>query len=180
MDLVFALGGAGSITLDTFQKQKGFIKQFLDTYGTSAPGVRVAIIDYSTGRLLAEFQNFDTDDLKDEVDRLRLTRRGRVQSALVGANNQLFGNSKLIRSYAIKALIILTGEGTNEADATLRNAASPLKNQGVRIVAVAVGKNPVKRKLLVFASGEEYIFDFDENKQLPALVPKVYEVIIKG
>lgn len=180
MDLVFALGGAGSITRDTFQQQKDFIKQFLDTYGTSASGLHVAIIDYGSGLLLAKFQNFDTDNLKDKLDRLSLTAGGRVESALLGAESQLFEDPKLIRSYAIKGLIIVTGESINEAVSTLRDAASPLKSKGIKIVAVAVGRFPDRRKQLIIASGEEYIFEFDSNNQLPALVPKVYEMIIKG
>ena len=177
---MFALDGAGQITLGTFQKQKDFIKQFLDTYGTSAPGVRVGIIDYGSGEILAEFQNYDTDNLKDKVDRVRLTPGGTVEDALRNAQSKLFGDPKLLRPHATKALIVLTGERVDEGDRGLRDAASPLTSKGVRIVAVAVGKTPDKRKLLIFTSGDEYVFDFDSNEDLPSLVPKVYEVIIKG
>lgn len=177
---MFALGGAGRITSDTFQKQKDFIKYFLDTYGTSAPGVRVAIIDYGSNQILAQFQNYDTDNLKDIVDRMRLTLGGTVEGALRTAQSQLFGDPKLLRPQATKALIVLTGESVNEADRRLRDAALPLASKGIRIVAVAVGDSPDRRKLLIFTSGDEYVFDLNSVRELPPLVPKVYEVIVKG
>lgn len=177
---MFALGGAGQITSDTLQKQKDFIKHFLDTYGTSAPGVRVGIIDYGSDEILAQFQNYDTDNLKDKVDRMRLTPGGTVEGALRSAQSQLFGDPKLLRPQATKALIVLTGESVNEGDRGLRDAASPLTSKGIKIAAVAVGDTPDKRKLLIFTSGDEYVFDFNSIRELPSLVPKVYEVIIKG
>ena len=180
IDLVFALGGAGQISPDTFQKQKDFIKQFLDTYAASAPGVHVAFINYGSGEILLEFKNYDTDNLKDKVDRVSLTPGGTVESALTNAQRQLFGDPKLLRPHAIKALIILTGERVNEGDKGLRDAASPLISKGIKIAAVAVGRTPDKRKLMIFSSGEEYVFDFSSSGDLPSLVPKVYAVIIKG
>lgn len=177
---MFALGGAGQITSGIFQKQKDFIKQFLDTYGTSAPGVHVGIIDYGSGAILAKFQNFDTDNLKDKVDKMRLTPGGTVVVALRSSQTQLFGDPKLLRPQATKGLIVLTGERVNEGDRALRDAASPLTSMGIKIVAVAVGETPDKRKLLIFTSGDEYVFDFNSIRDLPSLVPKVYEVIVKG
>ena len=177
---MFALGGAGQISRDTFQKQKDFINQFLDTYGTSAPGVHVAIINYGTGEILAEFKNYDTDNVKDKVDRVRLTPGGTVESALSSTQLQLFGDSKLVRPHAIKALVVLTGERVIEGDKALLDAASPLTSKGIKIVAVAVGRTPDKRKLVIFSSGEEYMFDFSRKGDVPSLVPKVYEVIVKG
>lgn len=177
---MFALGGAGQITSGIFQKQKDFIKQFLDTYGTSAPGVHVGIIDYGSGAILAKFQNFDTDNLKDKVDKMRLTPGGTVVVALRSSQTQLFGDPKLLRPQATKGLIVLTGERVNEGDRALRDAASPLTSKGIKIVAVAVGETPDKRKLLIFTTGDEYVFDFNSIRDLPSLVPKVYEVIVKG
>ena len=180
IDLVFALGGAGRITQDTFRKQKDFIKQFLDTYAVSAPGIHISVINYGSGEILAEFKNYDTDNLKDKVDGVRLTPGGTVESALRSAQRQVFGDRKLLRSYAIKALIVLTGERVNEGDRGLRDASSALTGKGIKIVAVAVGRTPDRNKLRVFTSGEEYVFDFTRNGDLPSLVPRVYEVIIKG
>ena len=180
IDLVFALGGAGQITQDTFQKQKDFIKQFLDTYTTSAPGIHVSIINYGSDEILLEFKNYDTDNLKDKVDRLTLKPGGTVESALREAGNQVFGDAKLLRSYAIKALIVLSGEDVKETDQALVGASLPLTNDGIKIVAVAVGRNPDKTKFRIFSSGEEYVFNFSRNGDLPSLVPRVYEVIIKG
>ena len=177
---MFALGGADQITSGTFQKQKDFIKQFLDTYGTSTRGIHVGIIEYGSGAVIAKFENFDTDNLKDKVDKLRLTRGGAVVSALRSSQSQLFGDPKLLRPQAIKGLIVLTGERINEGDTALRDAASPLTSKGIKIVAVAVGDTPDKRKLLILASGDEYVFDFNSVRDLPSLVPKVYEVIVKG
>ena len=177
---MFALGGAGQISQDTFQKQKGFIKQFLDTYGASASGVHVSFINYGSGEILVEFDNYDTDNLKSKLDRVRFTRGGTVESALIKAQQQAFGDLKLLRPYAIKALIILTGERVNEGEKGLRDAASQLTTKGIKIAAVAVGRNPDKRKLVLFTSGDEYVFDFVSSGDLPSLVPKVYEVIIKG
>lgn len=177
---MFALGGAGQISSSTFQKQKDFIKQFLDTYTASAPGVHVAFIDYGSGEILVEFKNYDTDNLKDKVDRMRLRSGGTVAGALTTAQRRLFGDPALLRSYAIKALIVLTGDRVNERDTDLRVAASLLTNKGIKIVAVAVGTSPDKQKLMRFSSGEEYVFDFSSSGDLPSLVPKVYEAIIKG
>ena len=177
---MFALGGAGQITQDTFQKQKDFIKQFLDTYTTSAPGIHVSIINYGTDEILLEFKNYDTDNLKDKVDRLSLRPGGTVESALRKAGNQVFGDAKLLRSYAIKALIVLSGEDVKERDQALVGASLPLTNDGIKIVAVAVGRNPDKTKFRIFSSGEEYVFNFSRSGDLASLVPRVYEVIIKG
>lgn len=180
IDLVFALGGAGQITQDTFQKQKDFIKQFLDIYTTSAPGIHISIINYGSDEILLEFKNYDTDNLKDKVDTLTLKPGGTVESALRKAKNQVFGDAKLLRTYAIKALIVFSGEDVKERDQALVGASLPLTNDGIKIVAVAVGRNPDKRRFRIFSSGEEYVFNFSRNGDLPSLVPRVYEVIIRG
>ena len=177
---MFALGGADQITLGFFQKQKHFIKQFLDTYGTSLHGIHVGIIDYGSGAVIVKFQNFDTDNLKDKVDKLRLTRGGTVAYALRSSQAQLFGDPKLLRPQAIKGLIVLTGRRIIEGDTALRGAASPLISKGIKIAAVAVGDTPDKRKLLMLTSGDNYVFDFNSVRDLLSLVPKVYEVIVKG
>lgn len=180
IDLVFALGGAGQITQDTFQKQKDFIKQFLDIYTTSAPGIHISIINYGSDEILLEFKNYDTDNLKNKVDTLTLKPGGTVESALRKAKNQVFGDAKLLRTYAIKALIVFSGEDVKERDQALVGASLPLTNDGIKIVAVAVGRNPDKRRFRIFSSGEEYVFNFSRNGDLPSLVPRVYEVIIRG
>lgn len=140
----------------------------------------MAIIDYGSNQILAQFQNYDTDNLKDIVNRMRLTPGGTVEGALSTAQSQLFGDPKLLRPQATKALIVLTGESVNEADRRLRDAALPLTSKGIRIVAVAVGDSPDRQKLLIFTSGDEYVFGFASVRELPPLVPKVYEVIVKG
>ena len=177
---MFAFGGAARISRDTFQKQKNFIKQFLDAYTASSPGIHVAFINYGSGEILTEFRNYDTDNLKDKVDKMRFSAGGTVQGALTRAQRVTFGDPERLRSYAIKALIVLTGDTVDDSNKNLRDASSPLILKGIKIATVAVGKIQEKRKWVLFSSGEEYVFDFSSNGDLPSLVPKVYEVIIKG
>ena len=140
----------------------------------------MAFINYGSGEILTEFSNYDTDNLKDKVDKMRFSAGGTVQGALTRAQRVTFGDPEQLRSYAIKALIVLTGDTVDDSNKNLRDASSPLILRGIKIATVAVGKIQEKRKWVLFSSGEEYVFDFSSNGDLPSLVPKVYEVIIKG
>ena len=177
---MFALGGAGFISSDTLQKQKDFIKQFLNRYATSVPGIHVGILNYGYGEVLAQFNNYDVNDLKRSLDNMRSRLGGTVENALRGAQSQFFGNIRLLRPHATKALIVLTGDEVNEANTRLLSASTPLTNKGVKVVVVAVGRSRNKQKLEVFSSGEEFVFNFENTKELPSLVPQVYESILKG
>ena len=129
---------------------------------------------------LAKFDNFDVDDLKLRVDRTAYGIEGILKAAFEDTQTIFFSDSRVVRPYATKALVVLSGEFISELASAIRRASKPLLLGGVRITSVAVGDDPDVDLPEVFTSGPEFIFEFSEVSQLPVLVSQVYEAILKG
>jgi hypothetical protein len=179
MDLIFAFGGSGAISQETFTRQKEYIKSFIDNYGTSHAGIRLALINYGSQQILTRFNNFNGNDIKTMVDRAVLRRGGTVENAFNRAL-LLFGDPRIVRPNAIKGFVVLSGDRIYERGNTLRLASNPLRNNGVKVISIGVGRNPDKQRPRDFASGEEFIFAFDKTKDLSAVVPGSYIALMKG
>ena len=87
---------------------------------------------------------------------------------------------RIVRPNAIKGVVVLSGDRIYESGNTLSSASNPLRNIGVKVISIGVGRNPDKRIPREFASGEEFIFAFDKTKELPAVVPGSYISLMKG
>ena len=178
---MFALGGPGNIDQETFNKQKAFIKQFIDSYGTSEAGIRVGIINYGRGSVPVRFNNFNRQSIKLIVDNAqRLPQGGQITSGLQKARTDFFGNRQLVRPNATKAFIVLHGDSIGQSTESLSTAANPLRNGGVLVISVSAGGIPNKAKQAAFASGAGFVFDFRRLVDIPKIVPRVYQALLKG
>lgn len=118
-------------------------------------------------------------DIKRIIDSTFLRTGGTVESAL-RLGQLLLSDSRIVRPNAIKGLIIVTGRIIGEDRNALRVTSAPLRNKGVKVISVAVGKNPDRGIPLEFTSGNEFIFDFEKLRDLSAVVPGTYIALTKG
>ena len=165
---------------DTFTKQKDLIKQFLEVYDTSPLGLRIGLLNYDKRKVLSQFDNFDDNDLAALVDQAGYAFGGRISNAFQDVHSSFFGDPRVYRSYATKALVLLSGNRFDERRDDLVKASQPLLTQDVKILSVSVGNNPNNTMPKAFVSDVEYIFEFEKVRELPSLVPKVHEAILKG
>lgn len=178
---MFALGGPGRIDQETFNKQKVFIKQFINSYGTSESGIRIGIINYGDNSIPVRFNNFDRQSIKSMVDRTQRSRQGgQITSALQRARANFFGNQRLIRTHATKAFLVLHGANVDQRLGDLSSAANPLKGSGVLVMSVTTGGIPNKAVQTAFASGDGFVFDFQDLSDIPKIVRRVYQAMLTG
>lgn len=167
VDLAFIIDSSGSIGRTNYKKQKNFVKEVAKTFGLSPNGSRAAMVLYSnSASVKARFGQYtDPKEFDGAVDSLPYERGlTRIDKALDLTARDVFAQS---RSGVPKiAMLITDGTQTAAADAKgLREASEPLRQAGVRVLAVGVGKGVDREELrLVTESDEDVVVaaDFED------------------
>ncbi|CAH3124523.1 unnamed protein product [Pocillopora meandrina] len=167
VDLAFIIDSSGSIGRTNYKKQKNFVKEVAKTFGLSPNGSRAAMVLYSnSASVKARFGQYtDPKEFDGAVDSLPYERGlTRIDKALELTASDIFAQS---RSGVPKiAMLITDGTQTAAADAKgLKEASEPLRQAGVRVLAVGVGKGVDREELrLVTESDEDVVVaaDFED------------------
>ena len=141
VDIVFMMDTSGSIGIQDFNKEKQFVKDLAKIFRIREGGSRAAVIIYNhQPTTVIRFRDHSTfESFSRAVDRIDyLLGQTRIDKGLQEADKLFLSD---VRSNVAKILIVLTdGKQTDDPDAVhLRSASQPLRNQGVRILAIGVG-----------------------------------------
>ena len=179
LDVAFVLGGYGPDADAIFERQREFVRTFLDSfrYPITNSQVRVALMQYDKEAKI--IKNF-TDDyviayITKLVNDMTLQRTGaRVDLALKEASSSLFTTG---RPNASKVLVLFIDAPLADRK-SLRSAVQSLAKQGVQLVVVGVGSKA--RLVDLVAVGNENVIIAETSKTLMHYYYYFYKRILNG
>ena len=167
MDLAFIIDSSGSIGGRNYLREKTFVKEVAKSFGLGTNQSRAAMILFSdSASVKARFGQFASEAEFDRaVDDLPHERgKTRIDKALDLTATDIFPESR--EGVTKIAILITDGTQTEAPDAIgLREASEPLRQAGVRVIAVGVGTNVDEDELrLVTESDEDVVVaaDFED------------------
>ena len=168
MDLAFIIDSSGSIGRRNYLKQKDFVKEVAKSFGLSPSQSRAAMVLYSnSASVKARFGQFaSAAEFSQAVDDLPYERGlTRIDKALDLAATDIFPESRA--GVPKIAMLITDGTQTPAADAKgLREASEPLRQAGVRVLAVGIGKGVDEDELRFVTESDEDVVVADDFQDL--------------
>ncbi|CAH3037506.1 unnamed protein product [Porites evermanni] len=181
-DVAFIVDSSGSIGRRKWPLVLDFLKKVISEFNVGPDGTHVAVVAYSTNpKLEFSFNVVSGDQITAEeygkrIDRIRFQRGFTyIDKALKLANEQVFVTSAGMRpdvpkvympTFASIAIVITDGAQTTTGGYTPLNEASQgIKDKGVAVYSLGIGKNVDLVQLRQIASSDSNVFrsaGFDE------------------
>ena len=164
MDVAFIIDSSGSIGEIDYLKQKNFVNEAAKSFGLAPDQSRAAIVLYSTtASVKARFGQYNTtENFAKAVDALPYEGgETRIDKALDLAATDIFPNARA----GVPKLVLLITDGTQTQvdDAKgLKEASEPLRQAGVRVLALGIGSNVDRDELrLVTETDDDVVMATD-------------------
>ena len=128
-----------------------------------------------------QIQFGEYSNVNDLLRDLRFTPKKRSGASLVDALREadsLFSSSD-VRPHAKKVLVVITDLASGEASSRVGEAARPLQEKGVKIVAVAIGKKADPKELETFAPVDK-IIEEEKTVQPTDLKKTIMDKVLTG
>ena len=174
VDLGFIVDGSGSVGRANFIRCLNFIKNLVSSFTISPRYSRVGILVYSH-RVIPVFSFGRYQRLGDvlrAINKIKYPSGGtKTGRALSYSRNYLFA-----RSNYRKVLILMTDGKSYDK---VRQPAATLRNMGVEVFALGVGKRFSMRQLIQIASNRRHVFTAD-FKNLGSFVRAIKQKACKG
>lgn len=174
MDLGFIVDGSGSVGRANFIRSLNFIENLVSSFVISSRNSRVGILVYSR-RVVPIFSFGQYKSLRSvlrAIDRIKYIGGGtKTGAALLYARRYLFA-----RSNRRKVLILMTDGKSYDQ---VRQPAATLRNMGVQVFAVGVGKRISMKQLIQIASNRRHIFTAN-FRNLGSFVRAIKQKACKG
>eukprot|EP00111_Clytia_hemisphaerica_P009100 TCONS_00026700-protein len=176
VDVAFALDSSKSVRDEAFIDMKNFAKDIVDSFVVSQKEARFASLIYSNDAEVSfDFvRHASADKIKRAIDALPHKKSDtRVDKALELAASDIFSLQGGVRSRRPMVLIVFFDGDVSKDMGDLERFAAPLKEYGVKIVAVGVGPEVNTYQLAKIATSSNVIFkarDFD------TLLPELYTI----
>ena len=172
-DLGIILGANGQMAPSKFVAEKKFVEDMINQYITSQPDVRFGAIVYGDdARIVFRFDDeIDSQSAVATVRQLQRRRRGNnLLAALKLANEDLYASRSMSSINRTKTVVILMDKATFR-DQKLLEAAKKLKDNGVKIIVVAIGPEVAEKAILGVPSDKDGLirirdFSLDASKAL--------------
>ena len=182
LDLVFALDGSESLAENGFDKIKYFVKAVVDNYTVSETETHVGIIEFSdkANVILQLNKLFEPTSIKDQVQRI-IPSGGKetiTDEALRKSADEVFDVNSGGRPGASKVLIIVT-DGKSTGKEPPKRAVKPVKEKGVRVYVVNIGKDTDQDELKDIVPTDENIYPVKNPDEVPDVASKLVENIRK-
>ena len=185
VDVAFLVDSSGSISGSNYKKVKTFVANLAANFNISPGGSRAAVVLYSTSASTdIKFTDFTSSESFGRAVQQLTHQRGftRIDLALQRAYYDLFSSRAVSRYDVPKLAFLLTdGEQTPSPDAIpLDRAARFLKNEGVRLITIGIGKNVKEEELKSIASSEKDVILADTFDGLLKEVEPLTESACEG
>lgn len=176
IDVAFAIDSSKSVRDNAFQEMKNFAKDIVDSFAVSQKEARFASLLYSNeAEVSFNFVRHGTaDKVKRAIDALEHKKLDtRVDRALELAASDIFSLQGGARTRRPMVLIVFFDGDISRDMKDLEKVAAPLKEYGVKIVAVGVGPEINNYQLTKIASSSNVIFQAQTFK---SLLPELYSI----
>lgn len=183
-DIGFAIDASTSVRGSGFRKSKDFIKFVLQRFKISELGIHVGLIRFSTtARVIFNFEEYYTNgDINAAVDSMRYVKGGTyTDRALRLARTKLFLEKPLGSSRPLipKFLVVMT-DGISKNTRITAMEAKVLKERGVHIIVVGVGRNLARKELINIASSPQDVITATSFRALKKIVVVAKEKVCGG
>lgn len=157
-DVAFILDSSGSIKDEDFEEEKEIVSNLMMKLDIGPRKDRVALVLFGTkSKREAEFGQYNAFKFQDVVKKLpKMNGRTRIDRALNMAENQIFPNA---RKSAYKIAMILTDGVQSTGAQGLLPSSKPLRDAGVRMIAVGIGVAQRERSLRLMTDRDEDVAD---------------------
>ena len=156
--------------------QKGIAKKIAERYDISVSGALVGAILYGNDANLQWRigQVADMVSLDEKIDQLKAAEDGNnILKALEIARDELFSFSNGARRSVPKTLILFASEAKGN-DKRIDDVAKQLKDNGVKVIVLALGSNVTKQELSGIASDPSQLIALrDPKAQLQDAIPTI-------
>ena len=178
LDLVFLIDSSGSVLPNEYQMMKDFIKTVVQYNGLSRNGIHAGIVLFSSTAKVAIKLNdfFETRSFISAVQSLEHHRSARlIDKGLYVAYSQLLTKDFGARMEVPKVMLILShGVQTKTKNyIDLRVASMPLKESGVLMTAIGIGRHTDREELVTITGNTESVYTVRNFKLL--LQPRITE-----
>ncbi|ELT96727.1 hypothetical protein CAPTEDRAFT_109203 [Capitella teleta] len=170
-DVVFALDASGSIWGPDFDSQLDFVNNLVGSFTVGPQGVRVGVATF--GNQPKQEFNLNTfnnvGDIQTAISHITQARGStNTASALHSIRREFFEEQG--RTGVVKVAIVITDGQSNEAQATKRQAQL-LRDAGVHVFAIGVGRNVAEEELEAIASqpSSSHVFMVDSFQALESI-----------
>ncbi|XP_047136671.1 collagen alpha-1(II) chain isoform X1 [Hydra vulgaris] len=192
VDLGFLIDASGSIGAVNFQKILQFVAKIVDAFQISENGTHVGVIYYSDNATVAfDFNSLkgtalNKDNVVKQINKIAVTDgQTRIDMALQLAKSHLFNVKGGMREDKAKIALVLTDgrqtRGSSAPDAVdLHVASRPLKDIGVQIYSLGIGRDYDIGELLDIASDDASVFRSSDVDELVSIVASITETTCKG
>lgn len=148
VDLVLVLDGSGSVTTEGWTKQAAFAKLLVGKLKFGEEHAKVGLVQFSTNAKMFQTLTATSGDVETQIGGMGwLKGSTNTAEALVVAREVFLGGRKDAQGVAV----IIT-DGMPSSKYLTSTAVSRIKEQGVKVVFVAVGSSVNERVLQHWAS----------------------------
>ncbi|XP_022779248.1 matrilin-3-like [Stylophora pistillata] len=172
VDLVLLIDASGSISRRNFVRFKVFLKRLVDEFDISESGTHVALVEYSTeASVQLKFNDYsgaflNAANVKRRIDKIPHTRGYTyIDKALALANSEVLSTKGGMRQNVSKVAIVMTdgaqtvpGDGLKSSSEILDAAVQPVKDKGVEVMSIGIGKGIDLVDLVTLASDDTGVF----------------------
>ena len=160
MDLAFVVDSSGSVKEPDFRIGLDFIVKVCQFFDIGYPeGTKIALVRFSSSpNIIFHFNTYvNKNDVLDAIRATTYVKGGtRTDLALLMAHEQIFGNpTNGVRPKELgvpRVLVLLTDGKSTSGMGAIVNSSTLLREDGVNIFVIAIGKNINKEELNIIAS----------------------------
>ena len=162
VDVGFVLDSSGSLRND-YGTEKDFLKALAATFGVSDDGARAGVVTFSyyTEHSIKLNDHTSLSTFNEAVDKIPLMgSTTRIDKALRMTQKDMFSIANGGRPGVNKVLVVLT-DGSQTQDAGAEDpgdVAEELRNEGIRVLTVGIGKGVNATELAHIAGGKSNVF----------------------
>ena len=183
-DIGFVVDASISVRESGFRKSKHFIKFVLQRFKISESGIHVGLIRFSTtARIIFNFEEYYTiGDINAAIDSMTYVKGvTNTDRALRLARTKLFLEKPLGSSRPLipKFLVVMT-DGISKNTRITAMEAKALKESGIHIIVVGVGRNLARKEMLSIASSPQDVITASSFRALTKIVVVAKEKVCGG
>ncbi|XP_065643580.1 uncharacterized protein LOC100214647 isoform X2 [Hydra vulgaris] len=176
VDVALAFDSSSSVGELAYEEMKKFAHQVVDSFSISQQNARFAALVYgSNASVEFNFVRYDSAlEIKQAIQSLSyLKSNTRIDKALEVAKSDLFSLQGKVRSRRPMILYVFFDGTVTRSMSDLESVVQPLKDYGVKIIAIGVGPE-VNRYQLKKISEDNAIFS---GKSFKELAPLLYSIV---
>ena len=179
MYMGFVISATAVASEDNFNTMKEIIKQMIEEYGKERISYSVIVFG-DAPRVTIRFNDgfAGEEDIKTFVDGIANTPRGSaLDKALKEAKTQFDQGA---RDQMKKILVVITDRRSDSTAGSVKIAAKPLEESGIKVIAVAIGTEADTNELEETTADERNVIDAKKKPNPKELAEKIMQRAIEG